>query len=301
MENVSYQKEVNKVSIICIIGNVFLMLAKIITGILANSSSLISDGVHSGSDVFSTIIVMIGAKISGKKPDKDHPFGHERFESVACMILAIILGGTALILGYNGIVNIIAFCNGNKPTFNNYTYIALGFAVGSIVIKFLMYLYTIVVAKKINSPSLKADAYHHLSDSLSSFGSVLGIVGIIIGGNWSILDPICSIVIALFILKVAFDIGKDAIDQVVDKAGSPEYENKIKEIVSSNKNVKNINSIKTRQFANKYYVELEIAVDGNLSVTEGHKIANDIHDEIEEKMKDIKHCMVHVDPYEKTK
>ena len=205
MGNVSYQKEVNKVSIICIIGNVFLMLAKIITGILANSSSLISDGVHSGSDVFSTIIVMIGAKISGKKPDKDHPFGHERFESVACMILAIILGGTALILGYNGIVNIIAFCNGNKPTFNNYTYIALGFAVGSIVIKFLMYLYTIVIAKKINSPSLKADAYHHLSDSLSSFGSVIGIVGIIIGGNWSILDPICSIVIALLSLALLLE------------------------------------------------------------------------------------------------
>lgn len=299
MKSTSYQKEVYKVSVICIIGNVLLMLGKIITGILANSSSLISDGVHSGSDVFSTIIVMIGTKISGKKPDKDHPFGHERFESVACMILAIILGGTALILAYNGIVNIIDFCNGNKPKFNDFTYIALGFAVGSIVVKFLMYLYSIIVAKKINSPSLKADAYHHLSDSLSSFGSVIGIIGIIVGGNWSILDPISSIVIALFILKVAFDIGKEAINQVVDKAGSPEYESKIKEIVGSNKEVKKINSIKTRQFANKYYVELEIAVDGNLSVTEGHKIANDVHNKIEETMGDIKHCMVHVDPYEK--
>lgn len=297
MNELEYKKTVFKVGIITIVGNLLLTIGKIIAGILAKSNSLISDGVHSGSDVLSTIIVMIGAKLSSKKADKDHPFGHERIESIASIILGMLLIGTAILLGYTGITSIIEFSKGNIPTRSEFIYVALGFAIASIVVKFLMYLYTIVNAKKINSTALKADAYHHLSDSLSSIGSVLGIVGILIGGKWAILDPIASLIIALFIIKVAIDILIAAFNEVVDKSADDEFNQKVYEIAKQVEGVQEINSLKTRQFGNRYYVELEIAVDPKITVEEGHAIGSMVHHNIEKELKEIKHCMVHVDPH----
>lgn len=294
----TYSEEIRKVGIVTIIWNVLLSIFKVVAGILSHASSLISDGIHSVSDVFTTIIVLIGAKLSSKSPDKEHPFGHERMESIASILLAMLLGATSFILGYSGVKSIIEYSKGIMPSSNGFIYLALGSSLSSIIVKFIMYVYTIRVAKRINSTSLKADAYHHLSDSLSSFGSVLGIVGLMLGGCWSILDPIASIVIALFILKVAYDVAKSAINEVVDHAAPEEFENSIKEIVNNTDGVVSINSLKTRQFGNKYYVEIEIAVEGSISVKEGHSIAKKVHDQIEDKYEDIKHCMIHVDPYE---
>ena len=298
MENNEYKRTIMRVSIVTIIWNAILSLAKVIIGFIAGAVSLISDGFHSLSDVFSTIIVMIGAKISTKKEDKGHPFGHERFESVASIILALLLFDTALVLGYKGVLSIIDFANGKRIESTNFIYVALGCAIASIVIKFFMYLYTIINARKINSPSLKADGYHHLSDSLSSIGSVVGIVGLIIGGNLELFDPIASIVIALFIVKVSIDIFRESINQLVDKAAPFEVENNIRGLVLKCDGVIAINSLKTRVFGNKLYVELEIVVDGNISVREGHEIAKNVHDAIESNNSDVKHCMVHVDPSE---
>jgi len=298
MESENYKKTVLKVGIVTIIWNVILTLGKVIVGIIAKSSSLISDGVHSGSDVISTIIVMIGARLSTKKADKDHPYGHERIESIATIILALLLFATALLLGYQGVMSIIRFANGEKFEKTNIIWVAFGFAVASIIIKFWMFLYTKKAAKRINSTSLKADAYHHLSDSLSSIGSLLGIIGLIIGGNWAILDPIASIIISLFIIRVAYVIGKEGIDQVVDKTAPEEFQNMVKDITLKIEGVKKVNDLKTRQFGNKYYVDIEIAVDGSISVKEGHNIANKVHDALEHKFENIKHCMVHVDPFE---
>lgn len=292
----AYSKEIRKVGIVTIICNVLLSLIKVVAGILSSASSLISDGIHSASDVLSTVVVLIGAKLSSKSPDKEHPFGHERMESIASIILAMLLGGTSFLLGYRGIVSIINYSKGIVPTSSGFIYLALGSSIASIVVKFVMYLYTVRVAKKINSTSLKADSYHHLSDSLSSIGSVLGIVGLMIGGNWSILDPIASIIIALFILKVAFDIAKVSVNEVVDHSAPEEFEKEIRNITTSTRGVLNINSLKTRQFGNKFYVELEIAVDGSITVEKGHNIAKSVHDKIESNYSNIKHCMVHVDP-----
>ena len=303
MENKDvYIKTINRVSITTIVGNILLSLCKVIGGIFAGSSSLISDGVHSASDVLSTIVVLIGAKISKKAPDKKHPFGHERFESIASIILSFILVATALVIGYIGVNAIITYVNGTYviKEVNALTYVALGFAILSILTKGWMFLYTLMAAKKIESSLLKADAYHHLTDSLSSFGSLLGIIGLIIGGKWSILDPIASIVIALFIVKIGFDISVSAINQVVDKAAPEEFENEITNIIHSFKDIKHLNSLKTRMFGNMYYIEIEIAVDDNLTVKEGHEIAKRLHDTIEEKYKNVKHCMVHVDPLDES-
>ncbi|MGM9968795.1 MAG: cation diffusion facilitator family transporter [Anaeroplasma sp.] len=296
METKEIKKTIVKIGVVTIIWNAILSIGKLIAGTLAKSSSLISDAIHSASDVFSTIVVMIGAKLSTKEPDKEHPFGHERMESIASIILAMLLGGTALVLGYNGVIAIIDFAKGILPEKTDFIFLALVCAIISIIAKFLMYLYTIIAARKINSISLKADAYHHLSDSLSSIGSVLGIIGMIIGGYWAILDPIACIIISLFILKIAFDIAVQSINQVVDKAAPEEYEEEIKKIATTYPGIINLNSIKTRQFGNKYYIELAIAVDGNKSVYEGHKIARELHDYLENKYSNIKHCMIHVDP-----
>lgn len=293
-----YTKSIKRVGITTIVWNAILSIGKVVAGLLAKSSSLISDGFHSASDVLSTIVVMIGAKLSTKAPDKEHPFGHERMESIASIILAMLLVGTAVLLGYNGIVSIIAFINGEEIVSNGFVYLALGSALASIVVKFVMYIYTIKVANRISSTALKADAYHHLSDSLSSIGSVLGIVGLMIGKAWAILDPIASILIALFILKVAYDILREAINEVVDKSGSEEFEKDVEWIAINVPGVIMLNSLKTRKFGNKYYVEIEVCVEGGISVREGHEIAKNIHDAIEKTFVNVKHCMVHVDPIE---
>lgn len=293
-----YTKSIKRVGITTIVWNAILSIGKVVAGLLAKSSSLISDGFHSASDVLSTIVVMIGAKLSAKAPDKEHPFGHERMESIASIILAMLLVGTAVLLGYNGIVSIIAFANGEEIVSNGFVYLALGSAIASIIVKFVMYIYTIKVANRISSTALKADAYHHLSDSLSSIGSVLGIVGLMIGKAWAILDPIASIIIALFILKVAYDILREAINEVVDKSGSEEFEKDVEWIAINVPGVIMLNSLKTRKFGNKYYVEIEVCVEGDISVREGHEIAKNIHDAIEKTFVNVKHCMVHVDPIE---
>lgn len=297
MKDKIYEKTVARVGIITICWNICLSLAKIVIGLFAKTSSLISDGVHSASDVFTTIVVMIGAKLGCKAPDKEHPFGHERLESIANILLAVLLFVTACSIGFSGILKIKDFANGAEvASTGSVTILALCCAVASIVIKGWMYFYTIKVANKINSSGLKADAYHHLSDSLSSFGSVLGVVGLMIGGYWSIMDPIASIIISLFVIKVSFDIAKDAVDQVIDRSAPQDLEKDINEIVAQDTRILSLDTCKTRRFGNKYYVEVEIGVPANLTVKQGHEIAQDLHDNIEDNCERIKHCMVHVNP-----
>lgn len=293
-----YNKEITKVGLVTIILNILLTLAKVIGGIVAKSTSLISDGVHSASDVLSTIVVIIGAKMATKKADKEHPFGHERMESVALVLLAVLLAATAIGLGYNGVTSIISFFKGEYQTTSGYlVYLALGFALSSILVKGWMYFYTKKKAVMLNSETLKADAIHHLTDSISSIASVVGIVGLIIGGNIVILDPIMTLIIAVFILKVSYDILMDGVNELVDKAAPEEFIDKITKDIKETDGVLAINSLKSRMFGNKIYIELEIAVSDSLTVLEGHDIAHRVHDKLEGKYDNIKHCMIHIDPF----
>lgn len=278
-----------KASIISIIGNIFLSLFKLISGIIGNSHAMISDAVHSISDVLSTIVVMIGFKLSNKDIDEEHPYGHERFECVASIILSFMLFSVGILIGYKGIVNIF---NKNIET---PTLLPLSAAILSIFIKFFMFVYTKNSAKKINSNALLADSYHHLSDSLSSIGSLIGIFLSIIG--YPIFDSIASIIICLFVIKISIDIFRDTIDQMVDKACNKELIEEFKLEILKNKKVKNIDLLKTRIFGNKIYIDVEIAVNKNLSLIEAHNIAENIHDDLENKYSNLKHCMIHVNPY----
>lgn len=282
-----------KVSLISIITNLVLCVFKFIAGFLGNSKAMISDAVHSASDIVSTFVVMIGIFISRKKSDERHPYGHEKFECIAAIILAVMLFIVGFGIGMDGVNSII---DGSYKSAKEVGTIALIAAISSIIVKEWMYHFTIKAAKKINSGALKADAWHHRSDALSSIGALIGIIGAMFG--ITILDSIASIIIAILIIKTAFDIIKDGIDKMVDTSASKETIEEILNLAKNTEGVKEIDNIKTRLFGSKLYVDLEIAVDKNLSLVEAHDIAHNIHDSIEENIKNCKHCMVHINPYE---
>ncbi len=292
MEKNELEKIAVKTGIVTIIFNAVLSLFKLLAGIFGKSYAMISDAVHSASDVFSTVIVIIGVKIAGKKADKKHPFGHERFECVAAILLAVVLFATGVGIGYTGVMNIVT---GAYKEFEAPGIIALVAAIVSIVVKEGMFWYTMIAAKKVNSSALKADAWHHRSDALSSIGSLIGIVGGMC--NVPILDSIACIVICLLILKAAIDIFWDAIKKMTDEACDDKTEKDITDYIEKCEGVKRVDKLLTRQFGNRIYVIAEIACDGNLSLYEAHGIAENVHSGIEEQFPLIKHVTVHVNPY----
>ena len=288
------QKVAMKISMVSIVGNVLLSLFKALAGILANSGAMISDAIHSASDVFSTIVVIIGIRISGKESDKEHPYGHERMECVAAILLATILAITGLFIGWSAV---------EKITLQDETklaipgLLALVAAVVSIVVKEAMFWYTRAGAKKIDSGALMADAWHHRSDAFSSVGALVGIAGARLG--FPLMDPAASLVIFLFIAKAAIDIFKDAMDKMVDCSCDEETEKQIYDCVMKNDQVLGIDLLQTRVFGNKIYVDVEIQVNGSDTLWEAHGIAEQVHKEIEQTFSKVKHIMVHVNPAER--
>ncbi len=292
MSGNNLEKVAVRVSVITIIVNAVLTVFKLLAGIFGNSYALISDAVHSASDVFSTIIVIIGVKISAKKADKNHPFGHERFECVAAILLAVVLFITGVGIGSSGLTNIVS---GEYKNFAVPGIIALVAAAVSIVVKEGMFWYTYVAAKKVNSSALKADAWHHHSDALSSIGSLIGVIGGLCGVK--ILDSIACIVICLFILKAAIQIFWDAIKKMTDEACDDKTEREIGCFIAAFEGVLHVDNLKTRMFGNRIYVIAEIACDGKLSLTEAHAIAERVHRGIEDQFPQVKHITIHVNPY----
>lgn len=290
MEN-NFERTAMKVSVISIAVNIVLSVLKLLAGVLAHSGAMISDAIHSASDVFSTFVVMVGVKLSGKTPDKEHPYGHERMECIAAIILATILCLTGIGLGYSAACEIIS---GEYSDLAIPGALALVAAVVSIVTKEWMYHYTKINAKKIDSGALMADAWHHRSDALSSVGALIGIAAAKLG--FPLGDPIASIVICVLIVKAAYDIFKDAVDKMVDKSCDDEFEGQLRECVLSKEAVRGISSLHTRVFGNKVYVDLEIRLDATLSLHDTHGIAEDVHNTIESSFPKVKHIMIHTEP-----
>lgn len=278
----------NRTILITVVMNIFLSLIKLLAGFIGHSTSMISDGVHSLSDVISSIGVFIGLRISQKPADIDHPYGHEKFEAVLSKILAFILFLTGLSIGYSAIQTIVS------SSYIIPKMMTIWAALLSIGVKEWMYHYTIRQAKKIESTALAADAWHHRSDSLSSIGALIGIIGARLG--FPILDPLAALVITLIILKVAIEIFVEATNQVIDKAASPELVNEIIQQIQSVNGVLAIDSLKTRVHSNRIYVDLEISVEATLSLIEAHTIAEAVHYQLEQNIHKIKHCTVHVNP-----
>jgi len=282
-----------RVSALSIISNVLLSVFKLFAGIIAHSGAMISDAVHSLSDVFSTFIVIIGVKLSGKESDAKHQYGHERIECVAAILLAVMLAITGIGIGYSGVMKIIDD-DGAEPLIPGT--LALVAAIVSIAVKEAMFWYTRAAAKKINSGALMADAWHHRSDSLSSVGSFVGILGARLG--LPVLDPIASVVICLFIIKAAYDIFKDAIRKMTDEACDNDVVEQIRSVSLKQEGVLGVDQIQTRLFGNRIYVDIEICADGTVPLKQSHSIAQQVHDAIEAAFPAVKHCMVHVNPYQ---
>ncbi len=286
------KKTIMHVSNVSIVINILLSAVKLVAGFAANSGAMVSDAIHSASDVFSTVIVMIGAGAAAKKADHDHPYGHERMECIAAVILSAVLFVTGLGIGFEGLKKIIG---GHYEQLAVPGMLALGAAVLSIAVKELMFWYTRYYGKKVDSTALMADAWHHRSDALSSIGSLAGIIGARLG--FPICDPLASVVICVFILKAAYDICKEALDKMVDKSCDDETEREMAEIIKLQDGVKSLDLLMTRMFGSKIYVDVEISADGNISLVNAHEIAEDVHHAIERSFPKVKHCMVHVNPY----
>ena len=289
--DIDFENIANRVSFITIVGNVLLSIIKLLAGIIAHSNAMISDAIHSASDVFSTIIVIIGIKLSARKPDKEHPYGHERMECVATIVLSIVLFITGLGIGSTAVKNITS---GSYNTLQIPGILALAAAILSIVCKEGMYWYTRYNARKIDSSALMADAWHHRSDAFSSIGALVGIAGARLG--FPVMDSVASLVIFVFIIKAAYDIFKDAIDKMVDHSCDDRTEKEIRDCVMGNKDVLGIDLLQTRIFGNKIYVDVEIRANASYTLKEAHEIAESVHNDIEKNFPKVKHIMVHVNP-----
>ena len=290
-ENENASAVAMKVSVISIVINIALSLLKLLAGVLASSGAMISDAVHSASDVFSTFVVIVGVKLAEAKPDKEHPYGHERMECVASVLLAAVLAATGIGIGLKGTEKIVYSANEEIAVPGTF---ALAAAVISIIAKELMFRYTKKAAKRIDSGALLADAWHHRSDALSSVGSFAGILGARLG--MPVLDPLASVIICVFIVKAAADIFRDAIDKMVDKSCPDDVIEQMREVIMQTDGVLGIDEFKTRLFGSKIYVEVEILMDSEKTLVEAHETAEEVHDSIESHFTNVKHCMVHVNP-----
>lgn len=273
--------------------NFILLVIKIIAGIIGRSTALISDAVNSAGDVGTAFFVMITGKMSRKENDDDHQYGHEKYESMVSVFLGVALIITVIEIAKSAIKTIYDYIALGIPI-EKPTFLALIAAVLTIVIKEGMYQFTRIASKKANSPSLNAMAWDHRSDELSALGVVVGIGGAMLGVV--VLEPIASLIICILILKVAIKIIKVGVSQVVDQAADAETIEEIKNVVNNQEGVLALDDLKTRIFGAKLYVDIEISVDPKISLQLAHEIAEKLHDEIELKIKNVKHCMVHVNP-----
>ena len=287
------QKSAMKVAHKSIAINVVLSAFKLFAGIFANSAAMVSDAIHSISDLSTTFVVMIGIKMGSKESDEDHQYGHERKESIAALVVAFVLCAVGLWIGYDGVMNIIGM---EEESASVPGVLALWAAVVSIAVKEGLYWYVRGAAKRLKSDALMADAWHSRSDGLSSIGSLIGIAGARAG--FPVMDYLVSIIICAFVIKVGVDIARNAINKITDKACDAETVEKIRALVLAADGVMGIERLNTRMFGNKICVDVDIYFDGNSSLFETHEVMQHIHDEIEAKVEGVKHCMVHASPFQ---
>ena len=282
-------EESDKVTIQSILWNIFLTIIKIFAGIFGKSSAMISDGLHSASDIISSVGVLIGNKIAKTPNDKEHNYGHEKAETLVSFFLSILLIIVSLKIGWGALQSLFNLDSVQVPTA-----LPLIVSIISIGIKEYQYRITIRIANRINSPSLKADAWHHRSDALSSIAAFIGIGGAMLG--FKALDPIASIVVALFVAKVGFDILKDSTNELMDYSIDDEQEEQIRKIAEKIDGVINLGELRTRKHGAMAYVDLTICVNKDLTVLEGHELAHKIEKYIINEMKFVKGITVHVEP-----
>ena len=282
------------VSRINIFNNIALAISKISIGFVAHSNALLNDGINNAGDVVSSVIAMIGISAASKDSDDQHPYGHERLECVAAILLSGIIMVVGLGLLVDGVAGIIrkSYLDQQIPG-----YLAVVAAVVSIIIKEIMFLYTRSAAKKTDSSALLASAWDSQSDVLATTGGLVGIIAARMG--YPIADSIAAIIIAMFIFRVGIEIFKDGMFKMVDHACPQETVEQIHQVILDQEGVEGVDLLRTRKFGSRAYVDVEISADGSQSLVDAHSIAERVHHAIETSFPQVKHCMVHVNPKRK--
>ena len=294
----TYEKQIYKTTLVGSLVNIILVAAKLITGILGHSNAMIADAIHSLSDLITDVIVIVFVKIANKPIDKNHAYGHGKYETLAVTIIGCILLFVAAGILWDSTLNIIKSIK--IGPLKSPGIIALWAAVASIVFKEILYRYTLRNGKKYNSKAVIANAWHHRSDALSSVGTTLGIAGaIFLGGKWSILDPIAAVIVSLFIAKAAIGLLKPSIEELLEKSLPEEIENNILKITSSIDGVHQPHNLRTRRIGNNIAIELHIRMDGELSLEYSHSTTNLIEAKFREQYGVNTHINIHVEPIPK--
>ena len=295
MKSDSRQKEIYKVTVVGSVVNMLLLVAKFVAGIVGHSAAMIADALHSLSDFVTDIIVVVFVRISGKPADEDHDYGHGKYETLATAIIGIALFGVGVGIFVGGVKDILAVVRGQSLEAPGM--IALVAAAVSIVSKEILYRYTIRVGKSLNSQAVVANAWHHRSDAFSSIGVLVGIAGaIFLGEQWRVLDPIAAIVVSLFIAKVAFDLIKPALDELLERSLPADVESKIEQIILSVEGVSSPHHLRTRRIGNNYAIEIHIRMDGNLTLHEAHNITTTVERRLKSEFGAATHIGIHTEP-----
>lgn len=295
MSSEKIEKKTRRTSFVNFFTNVFLAIGKLVGGIISRSQALISSSLDSINDVISTGLVYFGIRKSQQEPDENHPFGHERIDNATSIVLAFLFLITGLFIIYNAVLTII---QSSDIPIETPTSIAWIVTLAAIAIKLILYFYTVFVAKKANSSSLKGLARDHIFDVIAMITTFVGVI-IAVELDIPILDPIVAMFTGLLLIYNGIKVVIEAINKMVDKSAPKEIIEQLEFIINSHEGVKRIDNLRTRQFANKIFVEIDISVDENLSVKEGHQIATGVHDEIEKEIDEVKHVMVHINPFKK--
>ena len=275
--------------------NFLLVVFKFIAGILGHSAAMIADAVHSLSDFATDIVVLIFTRISNKPQDKNHDYGHGKYETLATAIIGIVLFAVGAGICWNGLRAIQPVWQGGRLPVPGM--LAFAGAIISIVSKELIYRYTIHVGRKINSNAVIANAWHHRSDAFSSIGTAMGIGGAIaLGESWSVLDPMAAVIVSFFIMKVSVQLLKPCVDELTEKSLPDEIEKEICLIAENTPGVSAIHNLRTRRIGNHYAIEMHVRMDGHLTLYEAHAKASVIENKLKEKYGNETHVGIHVEP-----
>lgn len=275
--------------------NVVLLLFKFVAGIVGHSAAMVADAVHSLSDFVTDVIVLVFVHISGKPKDKSHDYGHGKYETLAMTVIGLALLVVAVGIVYSGMTKIIDWANGTDLEAPGM--LALWAALLSIVLKEGVYRYSMVKARELNSQAVEANAWHHRSDALSSLGTAIGIGGaIFLGKRWTVLDPIASVVVGMFIVKVAIDLLRRGIGDLMEQSLPDAVEEEMLQMVGAIPGVVEPHNLRTRRIGNHYAIELHIRMDGNISLRESHDKASEVEDMLRNRYGEDTHVAVHVEP-----
>ncbi len=291
------EKEIYKVTIVGALANVTLLIFKFVAGIISNSAAMIADAVHSLSDFITDVVVIVFVKISSKPQDKSHDYGHGKFETLATLIIGIVLLFIGLMILYNG-ASATYRCIWLGEELHRPGMIAFWAAIFSIILKEAVYQYTVFKGRNLNSQAVIANAWHHRSDAFSSIGTAVGIGGaIFLGDKWVVLDPIAAIVVSVFIINVSLKIIIKSINELLEKSLPDEIENEIIKVAESFDMVKDVHDLRTRRIGNNIAIEMHLLMDGNLSLQCTHNTTELIESELRKKYGEHTHIAIHVEPF----